>query len=205
MRATKSQANRNEAKEEKKRLIRRSASQCFRETGYHDTTMAAICERAGISKGSFYWHYDSKQEVFIDILDAWGREVMGEIFSQFEKPLERKDFIEAVASALKQEAQRGRAIVPLWLEFTMHARRDETIQRAISRFYRRARTAIVEMLYPHTKHLFSDEQIEALGAVLFGAYTGLMIQDLVDPEDAQADAVVDQFMSAFESLMGPGQ
>lgn len=129
----KENVKKSDPKDEKKRLIRRAAYQCFRETGYHETTMAVICKQAGISKGSFYWHYQSKQEVFIDILEAWAREVMGEMFTQFEKPLERKDFIAAISAALQREAQRGRAIVPLWLEFTMLARRDESIQKAIAR------------------------------------------------------------------------
>lgn len=197
----KENVKKSDPKDEKKRLIRRAAYQCFRETGYHETTMAVICKQAGISKGSFYWHYQSKQEVFIDILEAWAREVMGEMFTQFEKPLERKDFIAAISAALQREAQRGRAIVPLWLEFTMLARRDESIQKAIARFYRRARAAISEMLLPHTRHLLSEKQLESIASVIFGAYTGLMMQDLVDPAQASADVAFERFMEAFEQLM----
>jgi hypothetical protein len=125
---------------------------------------------------------------------------MSEIFDQFEKPLERRDFVVAISGALKREAQRGRAIVPLWLDFTMHARRDEGVQKAISRFYRRARAAIVEMLQPYSKGIFSDGQLEGLSGVILGAYTGLLMQDLVDPINASADIAFERFMEAFEKL-----
>ena len=58
---------------EKRKQIRTAAYQCFRDGGFHETTVDSICARAKISKGSFYWHYPSKQDVFVDILDLDAR------------------------------------------------------------------------------------------------------------------------------------
>ncbi len=62
---------RSERSEEKRRMIRAAALRCFGERGYHDTSVSMICRVAGISKGSLYWHYDSKQEIYLDILETW--------------------------------------------------------------------------------------------------------------------------------------
>ena len=191
--------------EERRAQIRTAAYRRFRDTGYHDTTVDDVCDAAGISKGTFYWHYASKQEVFIDILDTWTREVMDELYEQFEAALNSPDYVQTVTDALKREIQRGRLIVPLWLEFTVQARREPEISKALSSFYRRARTAIHEMLRPLLAPRFGEEEIAAIAAVFFGAYTGLIVQDLSDPERGDAEEVVRAIVAVIgrNARLGP--
>lgn len=182
----------------KREQIRRAAYLCFRESGYHDTTVDAVCQRCAISKGSFYWHYNSKQDVFIDILETWAREVMDELYEQFEEAMSQDDAIGPLTGALEREIHRGRVLIPLWLEFSVHARRDKEIQEKLSKFYRRARTAISEILRPVLEKRFSEQELQSIAATIFGAYTGLMIQDLSDPERADAREVIRRFMGVVE-------
>lgn len=182
----------------KREQIRRAAYLCFRDSGYHDTTVDAICQRSQISKGSFYWHYSSKQDVFIDVLETWAREVMDELYEQFEEAMSQEDYLLPLTSALEREIQRGRALVPLWLEFTVYARRDKEVQETLSKFYRRARLAITEILRPALEHRFSEHEMQSISATIFGAYTGLMIQDLSDPTRANARQMVRNFMGVIE-------
>ena len=44
------------------------ASQRFAEQGYHPTSVADIVEGLGVGKGVFYWYFDSKEELFLEIL-----------------------------------------------------------------------------------------------------------------------------------------
>lgn len=197
-------AKRGSRSERKRAQIRVAAYRSFRDFGYHETSVDSICRAASISKGSFYWHYDSKQEVFVDILETWTREVMDEVIQQFEAALETDDPARALASAFAREIHRGRAIVPLWLEFTVLARREPEIQRALSRFYRRARAAIAEMMRPLVRGELTEDQIRASAAVIFGAYAGIVMQDLADPNWVDAAQVADHFMSVLDrALFGP--
>lgn len=181
----------------KREQLRRAAYLCFRKSGYHDTTVDAICQVSETSKGSFYWHYQSKQDVFIDILETWAREVMDELYEQFEDAMEQEDYIGSLTWALEREIHRGRVIVPLWLEFGVHATRDPEIKDRLSKFYRRARSAITEILRPMLERRFSEQEMQSISATIFGAYTGLMIQDLSDPERADAREMVRRFMGVI--------
>lgn len=51
--------------------ILRSASECFTDIGYHQTDVNQICDKAKITKGAFYYHFSSKQELFMDLLEIW--------------------------------------------------------------------------------------------------------------------------------------
>ena len=55
-------------KEEKKRNIIEKSRELFKEKGYNETKVEDITKALGISKGSFYTYFKSKEEVSIEIL-----------------------------------------------------------------------------------------------------------------------------------------
>ncbi len=44
------------------------ATRRFAEDGYHPTSVADIVDGLGVGKGVFYWYFDSKEELFTEIL-----------------------------------------------------------------------------------------------------------------------------------------
>ncbi len=56
-------------KEERKKQIREVALQLFIEKGFVRTTMDNIIEKAGISKGGMYHHYNNKEEIFEELIN----------------------------------------------------------------------------------------------------------------------------------------
>jgi len=51
----------------------RVASELISKHGYDATSIADICTTAKISKGTFYYHFTSKQELFMVMIDEWLR------------------------------------------------------------------------------------------------------------------------------------
>ncbi|UJW74667.1 TetR/AcrR family transcriptional regulator [Rhizobium sp. SL42] len=52
-----------------------------REKGYAATTVDDICLRAGVSKGSFFHHFRSKEELVLGAVDHWNQ-FTSEVFAQ---------------------------------------------------------------------------------------------------------------------------
>jgi AcrR family transcriptional regulator len=185
----------------KREQIREAAFRSFRERGYHDTSVDRICAEAGISKGSLYWHYDSKQAIFIDLIESWARRIMEEVFRRFEEAaLHQTDFAPFVKGALLDEARRGNTMVPLWLELSAIARHDDAIRTALAKVYRRARAAISEVMRPITPDL-DERQRRGLAAAIFGTFTGLVMQGMVDPEAGSAEELLTAFMEVVEKWL----
>lgn len=183
--------------EKKRSAIRKAAFRCFRDAGFHATTIDIICLEAGISKGAFYWYYSSKQEIFIDILSEWSRDVVDELYQQFQEALQQEDYVTSITEAVTRETHRGRSTIPLLIEFSAQGLREPEIRTALSQFYRRIRYAIGEMLRPVLGKRLTESELEAVAATIFGAYSGLMIQELCDPNQAEARDTVRRFMSAL--------
>jgi AcrR family transcriptional regulator len=54
-------------KERRQQLMEYAAAR-FAEGGYHPTSVAEIVQGLGVGKGVFYWYFDSKEELFLEIL-----------------------------------------------------------------------------------------------------------------------------------------
>lgn len=64
--------NKNSSREK----IIQSAGQLFLETGYDATSVQDICSHAGVSKGAFYHYFETKQALFMTLMDYWSSSVM---------------------------------------------------------------------------------------------------------------------------------
>jgi TetR/AcrR family transcriptional repressor of nem operon len=56
------------ANQSKERILA-GAKELFLARGYSATTVDAICEKAGLTKGSFYYFFDSKEDLGLAVLD----------------------------------------------------------------------------------------------------------------------------------------
>jgi len=54
-----------------KESILAAAAECFSANGYHSTDIDEICRKANLTKGAFYYHFSSKQDLFIELLELW--------------------------------------------------------------------------------------------------------------------------------------
>ncbi len=52
------------------------ALDCFAAQGYHETSMEVIAETAGVTKPVLYQHFHSKQDLFLELLDTVGQQLL---------------------------------------------------------------------------------------------------------------------------------
>ena len=59
------------------RRLRDAARRCAATIGVRKTTLEQLAREAGISKSAFYRFYDSKERLFLDILEEWHTAIYG--------------------------------------------------------------------------------------------------------------------------------
>lgn len=73
--------NATEARHESKTKLLNAALNVIRTRGYAATRIEDVCEAAGLTKGSFFHHFKSKEELALAAAHHWG-EVTGQLFVQ---------------------------------------------------------------------------------------------------------------------------
>jgi len=83
----------SETRHESKTKILDAALHVIRAKGYEATRIEDVCEAAGLTKGSFFYHFKSKEDLALAAVDYWG-EMTGAFFAsapyhESADPLER--------------------------------------------------------------------------------------------------------------------
>src|SRR6516225_8456768 len=60
-----------EARAARREQIIAAGLACFAQSGYHATTMADVAAQAGVSKGTPYLYFDSKEALFLALHEEW--------------------------------------------------------------------------------------------------------------------------------------
>src|SRR5438309_2057074 len=80
--------------ERSRRELLTAAAHVFAERGYAAATVGEIIRRAKLSKGTFYWHFASKEELFAELLDE-----------RLDRPLRELMALTAKSSSLLAKCQ----------------------------------------------------------------------------------------------------
>ena len=125
--------------EETRGKILEAAYRLFSERGYDVSSVAEICTFAGVSKGAFYYHFPSKQALFIALLETWlaGLDAAFAIVIQDAPGVDVAilRMAEMASGVMKQADVR----LSILLEFWMQAYRDPAIWEAAIAPYRHYR------------------------------------------------------------------
>jgi AcrR family transcriptional regulator len=82
-----------EYREEAKTRIIKKSVKFFSEKGYHQTKMSEIADSLGVSKAALYQYFESKEELFIQVMQYYIESVHGELilFLKTKHPKEIMD------------------------------------------------------------------------------------------------------------------
>jgi AcrR family transcriptional regulator len=72
----------------KKEIILRAAMQLFARKGFKDTSMAELSKTTGAAEGTIFYHFKTKQDIFLEILKT----AKEEILSEFDRYTENRQF-----------------------------------------------------------------------------------------------------------------
>jgi AcrR family transcriptional regulator len=133
--------------EETRAELIQAAALAFAEQGYDATSVAQICEGAGVSKGAFYHHFESKQDLFLHLLDFW----LDGLVQQLEVARLSAATMPGGLIRMAEEARivfdTAEQYVPIFLEFFAQARREPAIlERTVEPYqtYRRVLAGLIQ-------------------------------------------------------------
>jgi AcrR family transcriptional regulator len=176
--------------EETKTHLLQAAELSFAQQGYDGTSVATICRRAGVSKGAFYHHFESKQAVFLELLNRW----LDNLDLQLETMrIDTDDIPQGLLSmtgVVGEVFQTAADQLPIYLEFWRQATHDPQILSAMIQPFHRYRVFFAQMIQDGV----AEGTLEAVNPdsaarVIISVAVGLLLQGLLEPRSTDWEAL----------------
>jgi AcrR family transcriptional regulator len=137
---------RPDVSEERKHQILDAATDVFAEKGFNETRMDDIVTKSGLSKGTLYWYFKSKDEIILSIFER--------IFSREFRELENLVATEGTASerllyyteCVVKDVNRMLRLMPLAYEFMSWAFRRKFVQDAFKLYMNKYMDILVPLI-----------------------------------------------------------
>jgi AcrR family transcriptional regulator len=122
----------------------RAALDVMVEEGIAGVKVPRLCERLGVTKGSFYWHFEDRAALIAAALDEWERSAttaLIEWLDRVDDPIERLHALFTVSFADQEHGPLDAALV---------VRADDSVVGPVVRRVAEQRVAFLERLFRQT-------------------------------------------------------
>ncbi len=176
-------APKQDVSEERKSQILDAAMETFTEKGFHKTRMSDIAESSGLSKGSLYWYFDSKDAIILRLIDRVFEFEIKDLTALLTDDRSAEERLYLYAERGGQDIIKMLKWMPLVYDFLALAFRQDTIKNAIQRYYQKNLDLLVALIQQgidagEFNPVNPMEAAYALGAII----EGTVMLWLYDPE-----------------------
>ena len=186
-----------EGKSDKLGQLFEAATKRFGEDGYSETTMESIAREAGVSKGTLYYYFDSKEELFMELFLDWLEKFEGlwEEGSFSGSPV--RELIQlhtAMIKMVEETASLGRLMLEFWANASRKKKLEKVLNETIKE-YRKKTAEVIER--GQEKGMFHDVDPLEASSALIAAYDGLWFHWLLDPETFELDQAGNELITNY--------
>jgi AcrR family transcriptional regulator len=137
---------RPDVSEERKNQIMNAAEKIFTRKGLDDARMDDIAGETGLSKGTLYLYYKSKDDLIIAILDRIFQGVFKQLGSRKNIQRSPTEEISEFTEEAIHDYKRMMRLMPVAYEFLALAFRNKTVQRALTQYFRTYMKVLVPII-----------------------------------------------------------
>lgn len=163
--------------------ILNAAEKIFAQSGFDSSGVAEICQAAGVSKGAFYYHFPSKQAVFLELLQIWLAGIEQSLEQMRQENQTVPQSLLQMAGAVREVFQAADGKLPIFLEFWTQASRDPTFWTATISPYRQFHHYFSEMVsLGVAQGSIQAVDPQVCSRVIIALAVGMLFQGLLDPQ-----------------------
>jgi AcrR family transcriptional regulator len=200
--------SRKEKQAETRERLLDAAERVFLRRGLQGSSVEEIAGEAGYTRGAFYSNFNSKDELFVEVLHARVYDRYAELAQQSqEQPGTPREQLRWGIERMREmyEGDDGRWLFRLWLECLTQAARDEEFRKLAATFWSGNRALLAE----GAKEAFKESSLnpplptKQIATAMIALDVGLAVQHLVDPEEAPLDLYLPLFDLLFGRMVDP--
>jgi AcrR family transcriptional regulator len=175
------------------------AIQCLKEKGWSRTTVRDIAAAAGVSHAAIGYHFGSREtlllKAFSQAMDEWGKEVQQEMRSAIAPGASPSEQYRASWRVMIDSYGRNRQLWIASVEAFVQSEHHPELRKQLAAAQREGRRGMAAGVLGIDEDNLSEADERRIGAVAMALNSGVMLQHMLDPENAPtAEEVVDGLM-----------
>lgn len=192
-------------KQTSREKILQSAVQLFLGEGYEATSVNDICKHAGVSKGSFYHYFETKQVLFLSLMENWSSRVMQSVLGE---PITEDSNAKDVLIQMPYQFNMAFAAVPrgfpMLVDFWRQAMANPAIWKTAVEPYRYFMGFFMRIIETGQQDgsIRKDIDSEILARLLVAVAMGFLLEAAFDQEKADWSALTSDGLSLLLEGIG---
>ena len=177
MKAVRQRLTRQESRLETRTRLLESATQLFARGGYEGASVDLIAESAGYSKGAFYSNFESKEAIFLELLDVHKRREIDALAQLLAHDISASELLSRIRNS-ETERSNDFDLGLLSAEFQLQACRDKAFAKTYARLHRTHRDTMAGLVLKLFAKLdrTPPSNPKDLADIMMAVITGLSLQ-----------------------------
>ena len=190
--------------ETRQRLLE-SALSVFARHGFDRATVDEIVREAGFSKGAFYVHFESKEDLFWAMLEERISRQQEAFRQTLDPGVPLSDNVHTVLSGIFGLHLQDPLWSAMFMEFAAHAARDERVREKLAAMYNSWRTFAVEALNGALEAgaVRQDIDPEFIASLLIAIVEGTIMQSRLAPEHVRLEQMIEPLSRMLGEWLSP--
>jgi len=186
-----------------RRKLLNSARRVFAREGFEAARIEDIAAGTGFTRGAFYAHFKSKEDVFFALLEQQVKEHVQNIRALLEPCSSVEERVEAMRDYYLARIA-DRQWVMLVLEYKLFAVRHPNLRAKLAQKHRQIRSSLDLDVMPGMlpAKLQASSEYEQLRTALEATLSGLVLEHAYDPKRISGEQVVSFLRRVFNMIIG---
>jgi len=176
-------SNRELQRQERRQQILQAALTVFSERGFHGANVSDVAAAAGVSQGTIYWYFDSKEELLTAAILSFFDQFEQDTLAGLEGNETAADKLRALGRSMTKLAREMEGLFTLFMEYWASSKRREEAGQFWSGMLTEFKDVIVAIIQEGIERgEFRPVQAEPLVWAIMAAYDGLAAYTMLVPD-----------------------
>lgn len=182
-----------------------AATYVFSTKGYMNCSLDQVGEEAGLSKGAVYWHFSSKQDLFLAVLERNIDQQLRMLPGLMERILSSENPVSTIADWLKSEfkcLEEGNERSMLFLDFLVSVR-DAQIRERLQKYHANLIDSVGKLFQAMQQKGYLAKDVDPRSAALMidVLLKGVLVEWNLEPNRKALDQMIDTLAKMLEGLL----
>jgi AcrR family transcriptional regulator len=174
---------REKLREERRRQILEAALSVFAQKGFHAANVSDVAAQAGVSQGTIYWYFESKEELLTAALLSFFTDFGEQALGALEPSDSATEKLLALANSMEVFAEGAEGLFTLFVSYWTSSQSREETSRLWTDLLAQFKDIVVAIVNEGINNgEFRSVDAEPLVWALLAAYDGLAVYAMLMPD-----------------------